>query len=199
MTKRLDELLDRLREIEAAVQAEIEENRAEFRYRVEQGRVEFDAEVRRRHRELREGWLSFLSRTRLLVLITAPVIYSLIVPFVILDIFVSVYQAICFPVYGIPKVRRRDHIAIDRQHLAYLNGLQKLNCIYCGYCNGLIAFVREVAGRTESYWCPIKHARRLASPHAHYSSFADYGAGESLQSDWEAARDRIRKAPEAEE
>ncbi|GHG84330.1 hypothetical protein [Pseudodonghicola xiamenensis] len=193
MSEKLNELLVRLHEIEEAVQQEVEKGRAEFRYRVDHGRVKFDAEIHRRHRALREGWISFLSRTRFLVVLTAPVIYSLIIPFVILDIFVTLYQAICFPVYGIPKVRRRDHIAIDRQHLAYLNGLQKLNCVYCGYGNGLISFVREVAARTESYWCPIKHARRLSGTHRHYSDFADYGAAETLRQDWEASREKVQK------
>jgi hypothetical protein len=31
--------------------------------------------------------------------------------------------------------------------------------------------VREVASRTEIYWCPIKHARRVLGPHPHYQGF----------------------------
>ncbi|MDK3017180.1 hypothetical protein [Pseudodonghicola flavimaris] len=193
MPNQLDDLLDRLRDVQEEVQQEIEDRRAAFRYRIRRGRVEFDADIRRRHRELRESWLSFLSRTRLLVLVTAPVIYALIIPFALLDLFVSVYQAICFPVYGLEKVRRADYIAIDRHHLAYLNGLQKLNCVYCGYCNGLIAYVREIAGRTESYWCPIKHARRLASTHDHYTGFADFGDGERFREDWDRTRARVSR------
>jgi hypothetical protein len=104
----------------------------------------------------------------------------LIIPFVALDIFVSVYQAVCFPIYGIRKVPRSDFIAIDRQHLQYLNGLQKLNCVYCGYCNGVISWVREVAARTEAYWCPIKHARSLAGTHGYYADYADYGDAEAF-------------------
>lgn len=96
-----------------------------------------------------------------MVVLTAPVIYGLIVPFALLDLCVTVYQSVCFRAYGIPRVRRADFIRIDRHHLQYLNALQKLNCVYCGYCNGLIAYIAEVAGRTEAYWCPIKHAQRL--------------------------------------
>ena len=55
------------------------------------------------------------------------------------------YQAICFPVYKIPKVRRRDYLVFDRHHLAYLNIIEKINCAYCSYANGAIAFMREVA------------------------------------------------------
>lgn len=188
MTSTLDKLSDRIRELQAALEQDLEKKRAAFRYRLDRGRVIFDREVRVRHRAEREGLRSFLGRTRVLVVLTAPVIYALILPFALLDLFVTVYQAICFPVYGIPRVKRRDHIVIDRQHLAYLNGLQKLNCVYCGYCNGLIGFVREVAARTEAYWCPIKHASRLADPHAHYPGFVDFGDERDFRRRLEAQR-----------
>lgn len=181
MDSRIEHLLTRLRETEDALAAELEARRDRFRYRVERGRVIFEKDVRRAHREARESLLSFLSRTRPLVVLSAPLIYGLIVPLVLLDIFVSLYHAVCFPIYGIEKVRRRDHIAVDRHHLQYLNGLQKLNCVYCGYANGLIAYVREVAGRTEQFWCPIKHARRLDDIHPHYPEFVDFGDAEGFR------------------
>ena len=158
-----------------SIEAELGRQRERFRYSVERGRVRFDAEVRGRHRAAREKLGSFLSRTRPLVVLTSPLIYSLIIPFALLDLFVSVYQAVCFPIYGIRKVPRGDFIAIDRHHLQYLNGLQKLNCVYCGYCNGVISWVREVAGRTEAYWCPIKHAHKILDAHPRYETFLNYG------------------------
>ena len=117
----------------------------------------------------------------------------LIVPFVLLDLFVLVYQAACFPVYGIPKVPRRDFIRMDRHHLAYLNGVQKLNCIYCGYCNGVIAWVREVASRTEAYWCPIKHAARVAGAHARYAEFSEFGDGEGFEAGLARSRRKVQE------
>jgi hypothetical protein len=113
--------------------------------------------------------------------LTAPVIYAMIVPIVLLDLSMMLYQAICFPVYGIPKVRRRDYLVFDRQHLAYLNAIEKLNCAYCSYANNMIAFVREVAARTEIYWCPVKHARRVLGPHPHYQGFADFGDAKAFR------------------
>jgi hypothetical protein len=112
---------------------------------------------------------------RPLTVLTAPVIYALIVPLLLLDLFVTAYQAACFPAYGIPKVRRSDYLVFDRHHLRYLNAIEKLNCAYCSYANGLIAYVREIAGRTEQYWCPIKHARRVIGAHPRYAMFEDYG------------------------
>lgn len=143
---------------------------------------------------MRVRLLTFLRRTRPITVITAPVIYSLIVPFVLLDFFVTLYQAVCFPVYGIDRVRRTDFIRIDRHHLAYLNALQKLNCVYCGYCNGLIGYIQEIAGRTEAYWCPIKHAARVGAQHAYYAQFVDYGNAEDFESSLIASRGQITRS-----
>ncbi len=192
----LDELRVRMRALTQEAEAEMARRREAFRYRIEHGRVVFEEEVRRRHRALRVRWLVFLRATRPMVLLTAPFIYMLIVPFALLDLFVWVYQAICFPVYGIPKVPRGDHIRIDRQHLAYLNAVQKVNCMYCGYCNGVVSWVREVAGRTEAYWCPIKHAARVEGAHGHYPGFMDFGDGEGYESGVVRARNRVRHVPE---
>jgi hypothetical protein len=41
--------------------------------------------------------------------------------------------------------------------------------------------MREVAARTEIYWCPIKHARRILGPHPHYQGFADFGDAEGFR------------------
>jgi hypothetical protein len=137
--------------------------------------------VTRLHRELKTRVSRYIIEANPLTVLTAPVIYAMIVPIALLDLSVMVYQAICFPVYRIPKVRRCDYLVFDRHHLAYLNVIEKFNCAYCSYCNGAIAFAREVASRTEVYWCPIKHARRVLGPHPHYQGFADFGDAEGFR------------------
>jgi hypothetical protein len=77
--------------------------------------------------------------------------------------------------YKIPLAKRSDYIVYDRKELAYLNWMQKLNCIYCSYFNWLMQYAVEVAWRTEKYWCPIKHARKKAWNHDWEQHFADYG------------------------
>ena len=79
------------------------------------------------------------------------------------------------PVYGIHKVLRQDRFVFDRAQLGYLNLFERVNCAYCSYANGLISYVREIAGRTEQYWCPIKHARRMHDAHGRYHEFFEYG------------------------
>ncbi len=174
-------LTDKIRALEAELDAELAKRRAELRVGLEKGRVAFEEEVARRHRELRTRLLSYVWNANPLVILTAPLIYALIVPLVLLDFCVGIYQAVCFPVYKISKVRRRDYLVFDRHHLAYLNALEKLNCAYCSYANGLVAYVREIAARTEQYWCPIKHARRVIGAHPRYALFDDYGDAENYQ------------------
>ncbi|WP_108258467.1 hypothetical protein [Mangrovicoccus ximenensis] len=192
MTSPLDRLARRIRDLEQELEDELGEKRRIFRYRLERRRVVFEADVLARHRAAREKLSGFLARTRLLVLLTAPFIYALVLPLALLDLSVMLYQAVCFPVYGIEKVPRRDYIILDRRHLQYLNGLQKLNCVYCGYANGVIGWVREVASRTEAYWCPIKHARRVAEPHLRYPGFADFGDETDFQEGLAARRAALR-------
>jgi hypothetical protein len=181
MTPDIVALTEKIHELEAELEAELAKRRAELRVGMERGRAFFEEEVLRRHRELKTRLSAYLLNARPMVVLTAPVIYSLIVPFVLLDLFVTVYQAVCFPAYGIPKVRRSDYLVFDRGHLAYLNALEKLNCAYCSYANGLIAYVREIAGRTEQHWCPIKHARRAIGAHPRYATFEDYGDAEGYR------------------
>ncbi|HQY94602.1 hypothetical protein [Caldilinea sp.] len=184
-------ILARMRSLETELDAAFERARAELRLRIERDRVVFEEHILKRHRELKIRLLDYVRGARLMVVVTAPFIYAVIVPIVILDLFVTLYQATCFPVYGISKVRRRDYIVFDRQNLAYLNALEKLNCAYCSYANGLFAYVREIAARTEQYWCPIKHARRLIAPHAHYADFVAYGNAEEYHRQLEVLRSKL--------
>ncbi len=181
MTPHINALMEKIRELEADLDAEIAQRRIELHVGMEKGRVFFEEEILRRHRELRTRLSTYIVNAHPLVMLTAPVIYAMIIPFVFLDVFVTIYQTVCFPVYGIPKVRRGDYLVFDRHHLAYLNALEIINCAYCSYANGLIAYVREIAGRTERHWCPIKHARRVIVAHPRYADFVDYGDADAYR------------------
>lgn len=175
MSPQLERIHKRLHEAERDVLDDIAAARQRWHYRVHRGRVWFDREVVRAHQRVRQTIPSYIRQGSVLSLLTAPVIYSLLVPLALLDAWVWAYQWICFPIYGIARVRRRRYFVMDRRRLAYLNGIEKANCTLCSYANGLIAYVREVAARTEQYWCPIKHARRMAAAHQRYDAFFDYG------------------------
>jgi hypothetical protein len=181
MTAALDDLMEKLRSVEAEIETELARRREELRFRIEDRRIVFEKEVLRIHHELKTRATRYLIDASPLMILSSPVIYSLIIPIALLDVWIMAYQAICFPVYKIPKARRRDYLVFDRHHLAYLNIIEKINCAYCSYANGAIAFMREVAARTEIYWCPIKHARRMLGPHPYYQGFADFGDAEGFR------------------
>ena len=104
--------------------------------------------------------------------ISMPFIYAPIVPVIILDIFVIVYESICFPLYGLERVKRSDFRVIDRNLMTYMTPMAKMNCYYCSYVNNALSYMREVVARTEVYWCPLKEAKRRQKAHHYYEGFA---------------------------
>ena len=173
----LERTVARLKEAEDDLKRDVEAQQQRWRYRLYQGRVRFDEEVSRAHRRHKRSLRAFVAESSLLNLLTAPVIYSLIVPLLLLDAWVTIYQWVCFPIYGIAAVPRRSYFSMDRHRLGYLNAIEKINCEYCSYANGLLAYIQEMAARTEQYWCPIKHSCTIPSPHSRYHLFFDYGDG----------------------
>lgn len=82
-------------------------------------------------------------------------------PLVLLDLWVTVFQALSFRIYGIPTVRRRQDFVIDRHKLAYLNGIEKLHCFYCSDANGLLR--KWVCSSVWSSSSPTSGVESLAS------------------------------------
>ena len=115
-------------------------------------------------------------------LMSVPIIYGMSIPLVFLDITLEIYHNICFRLYGIPLVKRSKYIKIDRHKLKYLNWIDKINCAYCGYVNGLVNYARTIAAETEKYWCGIKHKNdgNFIEP-KHHKDFLDYGDEEGLK------------------
>ena len=183
-----------IRALERQLEEALARRRIELNYKVHDGVAHFEQVMIARHRLLKTRLSSYLLGARPAMILTAPAIYALIIPLLLLDLFVAVYQAACFPVYGIPRVSRSEYLVFDRGRLAYLNAVEKLNCAYCSYANGLLAHVREVASRTEEYWCPIKHAQRVLGVHARYGDFVDYGDADSYRHELERLRVKARSA-----
>lgn len=181
MSNRLNEILDEIRELEKSVQEEMRRKEEELKYKVEKGRVIFEKEIAELHRKFSGSLFLYIVRSSFLTALSAPVIYAMIIPGLIFDASIWLYQAVCFPVYKIPKVKRKDHIVLDRHYLKYLNFMERLNCDYCSYFNGLMSYATEVAARTEQYWCPIKHASGKARRHSRYHTFVDYGDAETYR------------------
>ena len=138
------------------------------------------------HRLHRISSWKHLRNTRLLVILSSPLIYGCVLPFLLLDASVALFQFVCFPIYGIPRVPRKEYLVFDRGALAYLNAIEKIGCIYCSYANGLLGLITEIAARAEQHFCPIKHARRLATTPSRYPKYLPYGNARAYREQAEA-------------
>jgi len=187
MPTTIDELLARIR----TLQDELEEEYRKARDELGQKRVQLAEEFLQQQRRYKVGLFRFLAQARPLVALTAPLIYAGWIPFLLLDLFVTLFQTFCFPIYRIRKVRRADYLVFDRADLPYLNLIEKFNCFYCSYGNGVAAYTREVAARTEQYWCPIKHARRIHAAHGVYPTFFEHGDAEAFRLGLERLREQF--------
>jgi hypothetical protein len=190
-------ILGEIRALEEELRDKLHAHEARLEFRIRGRRVEFAEEIRAAHRKARVGIIRWVASGDIRNILSAPFIFALIIPFALLDLFLWVYHAVCFRLYRLPPVPRADYVVIDRHHLHYLNILQKLNCVYCGYVNGVIAWARELASVTEQYWCPIKHARKVRGSHTRYAQFIDYGDTEAMAVRVVDLREELRKPGEA--
>jgi hypothetical protein len=190
MNDRIQQLLNQMSALEDDLRTALNEQPSTMFFQIKGKRVEFEQSIKETHRRLKRNFFRWLVTDRPQNLITGPIIYAMIIPLVITDIFITFYQLTCFPIYGIKKVRRGDYIIFDRQQLSYLNFIEKFHCTYCAYGTGMIAYISEIVGRTEQYFCPIKHARKILGTHSRYARFLDYGDAE----DYEAKLEQYRRA-----
>lgn len=188
MPTQLEVLMDNVKILENELIDELQKQQEKFSYEITKRRVHFEENVIIRHKEYAKHLFGYITNAKIKNILTTPFIWICIVPVVLMDITISLYQAICFPIYGIQKVKRQDYIVFDRQYLNYLNIIEKINCAYCSYINGLFDYLQEIAGRTEQYWCPIKHARRIKNLHSRYQKFIDYGDAKTYRANIEAIR-----------
>ncbi len=190
MNTRIDELLAKMAALEDELKTAIHEQESHIFFQIKGKRIEFESAIKATHRKLKKNIFRWLVTNRPRNLVTGPIIYGMIFPLLMIDLCVSFYQWACFPIYGITKVRRSDYIVFDRHHLGYLNFIEKFHCAYCEYGNGLMGYMREILARTESYFCPIKHAHKILGTHTRYKRFLNYGDA----TDYEARLEEFRVA-----
>ena len=194
MNDRIAQLLAQMAAIEDELRTAVHDQESRMFFQINGKRVEFERSVKEAHQKLKTGFFRWLVNNRPQNLITGPIIYGMAVPLLALDLFVSFFQWACFPIYGIAKVRRGDYIVFDRHQLGYLNFIEKFHCTYCEYANGLIGYLREIVARTEEYFCPIKHARKILGTHPRYQRFLEYGDADDYEARLEGFRVALGKA-----
>jgi hypothetical protein len=193
MDDRIQQILNQITALEDDLRTALNEQQTSMFFQIKGKRVEFEQSIKETHKRLKTNFFRWLVTYRPQNLITGPIIYSMIIPLLITDFFVTFFQWTCFPIYGIKKVRRSDYIVYDRLQLNYLNFIEKFHCTYCAYGNGMIAYVSEVIARTEQYFCPIKHARKILGTHSRYARFLEYGDAENYEEKLEEYRQALGK------
>ena len=193
MNSRIRQILDQITTLEDELQKAVEEQQERLRYQIEGKRITFEHTIREAHLKARMGIFHWFLTVRPQNYLTAPIIYGMIVPMVLFDLCISFYQLTCFPIYRVAKVRRANYIMLDHQHLAYLNIIEKVDCMYCSYAVGLLGYAQEITARTEQYFCPIKHARKMLNANARYEHFLDYGEADNFHDKLEEFRAVLAK------
>lgn len=193
MNNRIRQILDQITVLENELHILIEQQEGRLRYQLEGKRVTFEHAVRDAHSKVKLGVFRWFMTVRPQNYLTAPIIYGMAIPLVLFDLCISIYQLLCFPVYRIARVSRADYIVIDHQHLAYLNIIEKVHCMYCSYAVGLLGYASEITARTEQYFCPIKHAHKVLGAHSRYKDFLSYGDAEDLHGKVEELRSALAR------
>ena len=188
MDDRIKQLLSQMTALEDDLRTALSEQQSSIFFQIKGKRVEFEKSIKQTHHKLKKNFFRWLVTDRPQNLITGPIIYSMIIPLLVTDLFITFYQLTCFPIYVIKKVRRADYIIFDRQNLQYLNFIEKFHCTYCAYGSGMIAYMSEIVARTEQYFCPIKHARKILGTRARYALFLDFDAAQNYKAKLEEHR-----------
>ena len=189
----LSNTLERIIQLERELEGEFKKKNREIIQSYQTQKVRLATSIRVQQEKYRVNLAKYVFGPRLLSVLVTPIIYVMLVPITFYDLSLFIYQHITFRVYRIPIVKREDYFVIDRHHLGYLNILEKVNCVYCGYGNAVAAYGKEIIARTEQYWCPIKHASRVKDPHTRYYNFFEYGDAEGYRDN---LSDVIRKFDE---
>jgi hypothetical protein len=110
MNKHIRDLLSRMKELDEQLQDALHKQPTEVLYQITGQKVRFKKTVREGHRKLKMNLFRWFWGSQLRNVLSAPFIYGIFLPFALLDLCLLVYQAACFPLYGIAKVPRSRYI-----------------------------------------------------------------------------------------
>ncbi len=60
-----------------------------------------------------------------------------------LTLVVALFQVVLLPSFALPRLAWADHVFLDRGRIAHLFWLDRLNCQFCGYANGLCTLLNR--------------------------------------------------------
>ena len=193
MSDKIKEIMEEIESMKIRLGEEIAQHEKDISYEIQNGYVRFEKEVLDKQKENMKNLFTWFRDIPLLHLLASPLVYAMVIPAIFFDIILFVYQQVIFRIFKFKFIKRSDYILFDRQYLGYLNSIEKLNCLYCTYFNGLMQYAAAIAGRTELYFCPIKHAKKVAYQHDYYDKFFSYGDEEKYQEKLETLRKKSQK------
>jgi len=193
MSDKIKEMIEEIEAMKEKLGKEIAQHEKDISYEIQNGYVRFEKEILDKQKENMKNLLAWFRDIPLLHLLVSPLVYGMLIPAILFDIILFIYQQVVFRIFKFKFIKRSDYILFDRQYLGYLNSIEKLNCLYCSYFNGLMQYASAIAGRTELYFCPIKHAKKVAYQHDFYDEFFSYGHEEKYQEKLEALRKKSQK------
>ena len=193
MNDKIKEIIEEIEAMKVKLGEEIAQQEKDISYEIQNGYVRFEKEVYNRQKENMKNLLAWFRDIPLSHLLASPLVYAMVIPAILFDIILFVYQQVIFRIFKFKFIKRSDYILFDRQYLGYLNSIEKLNCLYCSYFNGLMQYASAIAGRTELYFCPIRHAKKVAYQHDYYDEFFSYGDEDKYQEKLEEIRKQFQK------
>jgi hypothetical protein len=193
MNDKIREIVEEIEAMKVKLGEEIAEQESHISYEIQNGYVKFEKDVLQKQKENMKNLLAYFSEEPLLHFLTAPIMYGMVIPAILLDVIIFIYQQVVFRIFKVKFLKRSDYIVFDRHYLGYLNPIEKFNCLYCSYINGLLQYASAVAGRTEFYFCPIKHAKKIAYQNDYYHEYLMYGDEDGYHDKLQELRKKFQK------
>ncbi|NCN07421.1 hypothetical protein GW933_01870 [Candidatus Falkowbacteria bacterium] len=175
MESKIKQIIEKIDSLNEALKSEYTRLSGKYGFSIRKSAIVFFEKTRNKNKKFKIPTWKYIIPRHIRHFASIPFIYMMIFPVALLDLFITFYNLTAFTLYQIPQVKRKDHFIYDRKFLDYLNIIQKFNCLYCSYVNGLLSYATEIGARTERYWCPVKAANKPKNYHNWYKDFADYG------------------------
>jgi len=193
MSDKIKEIIEEIEAMKVKLGEEIAQQESYISYEIQNGYVKFEKDVLKRQKENMKNLLAWFREVPFLHFLTAPIIYGMVIPAILVDVIIFIYQHVVFRIFKFEFLKRSDYIVFDRHYLGYLNPIEKLNCLYCSYVNGVLQYASEIAARTEFYFCPIKHAKKIVYQHDYYNKYLMYGDEDMYHDKLQELRKKVQK------
>jgi len=115
MGTRIDEILAKIDSLNRALRQEQIKLFDKYGFYIKNKKVIFLEKFKSRNKLFRIPAWKYAIPKDIRHVLSIPFIYVMIVPAVILDIFLTIYNLTAMPLYRIPRVKRRDHIIFKRR------------------------------------------------------------------------------------